>query len=86
MQGHTPSPKRGLHALAQRFVLLHNEYTNSEVSFDGWGWLTQAIANENLQKNALYNYSGRHRNLTQPVVTVCDLNMERRLTFFILGR
>src|SRR5271157_1987869 len=28
-----------LHALAQRFVLLDNFYTNSEVSFDGWGWL-----------------------------------------------
>ena len=50
-----------LHALAQRFVLLDNAYTNSEVSFDGWGWLTQAIANENLIKNVPYNYSGRGR-------------------------
>jgi len=51
-----------LHALAQRFVLLDNFYTNSEVSFDGWGWLTQGIANENLIKNVPYNYSGRGRN------------------------
>jgi YVTN family beta-propeller protein len=50
-----------LHALAQRFVLLDNAYTNSEVSFDGWGWLTQAIANEDLIKNVPYNYSGRGR-------------------------
>jgi len=50
-----------LHALAQRFVLLDNFYTNSEVSFDGWGWLTQGIANENLIKNVPYNYSGRGR-------------------------
>jgi YVTN family beta-propeller protein len=50
------------HALAQRFVLLDNFYVNSEVSFDGWGWLTQAEANENLIKNVPYNYSGRGRN------------------------
>jgi len=50
------------HALAQRFVLLDNFYSNSEVSFDGWGWITQAIANENLIKNVPYNYSGRGRN------------------------
>jgi hypothetical protein len=40
---------------------LDNAYTNSEVSFDGWGWLTQAIASENLIKNVPYNYSGRGR-------------------------
>src|SRR5271165_4321950 len=51
-----------LHALAQRFVLLDNFYTNSEVSFDGWGWLTQAIANEDLIKDVPYEYSGRGRN------------------------
>jgi DNA-binding beta-propeller fold protein YncE len=51
-----------LHALAQRFVLLDNAYTNSEVSFDGWGWLTQAIANEDLIKDVPYEYSGRGRN------------------------
>lgn len=50
-----------LHALAQRFVLLDNFYTNSEVSFDGWGWLTQGIVNEDLIKNVPYNYSGRGR-------------------------
>src|SRR5271157_470680 len=49
------------HALAERFVLLDNFYSNSEVSFDGWGWLTQGIANENLIKNVPYNYSGRGR-------------------------
>jgi len=50
------------HALAERFVLLDNLYVNSEVSFDGWGWLTQGEANENLIKNVPYNYSGRGRN------------------------
>ncbi len=49
------------HALAQRFLLLDNYYTNSEVSFDGWGWLTQGISNENLIKTVSYNYSGRGR-------------------------
>jgi hypothetical protein len=41
---------------------MDNFYSNSEVSFDGWGWLTQGIANENLIKNVPYNYSGRGRN------------------------
>lgn len=50
------------HALAQRFVLLDNFYVNSEVSFDGWGWLTQGEANEDLIKDVPYNYSGRGRN------------------------
>ena len=50
------------HALAQRFVLMDNFYVNSEVSFDGWGWVTQGEANENLIKSAPYNYSGRGRN------------------------
>ncbi|MGO9515905.1 MAG: hypothetical protein ACLPND_02570 [Candidatus Korobacteraceae bacterium] len=57
--GHNTTPN--LHALAQRFVLLDNFYTNSEVSFDGWGWLTQGIANEDLIKSVPYNYSGRGR-------------------------
>ncbi len=57
--GQTVTPN--LHALAERFVLLDNSYTNSEVSFDGWGWLTQAIANEDLIKDVPYNYSGRGR-------------------------
>jgi DNA-binding beta-propeller fold protein YncE len=57
--GHNTTPN--LHALAQRFVLLDNFYTNSEVSFDGWEWLTQGIANEDLIKSVPYNYSGRGR-------------------------
>ena len=51
-----------LHALAERFVLMDNFYSNSEVSFDGWAWLTQAYANEDEIKNVPYNYSGRGRN------------------------
>ena len=51
-----------LHALAQRFVLLDNTYVDSEVSYDGWSWSTQAIANEDTIKSAPYNYSGRGRN------------------------
>lgn len=50
-----------LHALAQRFVLLDNTYVDSEVSYDGWSWSTQAIANEDTIKSAPYNYSGRGR-------------------------
>ena len=50
------------HALAERFVLMDNFYVNSEVSFDGWGWLTQGEANEDLIKDVPYNYSGRGRN------------------------
>jgi len=50
------------HALAERFVLMDNFYSNSEVSFDGWAWLTEAIANEDEIKVVPYNYSGRGRN------------------------
>lgn len=50
------------HALVERFLLMDNFYTNSEVSFDGWGWLTEGIANEDLIKDVPYEYSGRGRN------------------------
>jgi hypothetical protein len=50
-----------LHALAQRFVLLDNTFVDSEVSYDGWSWSTQAIADEDTIKSAPYNYSGRGR-------------------------
>jgi len=50
-----------MHALAQRFVLLDNTYVDSEVSYDGWSWSTQAIADEDTIKSAPYNYSGRGR-------------------------
>jgi DNA-binding beta-propeller fold protein YncE len=58
--GSTVTPNQ--HALAERFVLLDNFYVNAEVSFDGWPWSTQSIANEYLIKNVPYNYSGRGRN------------------------
>jgi YVTN family beta-propeller protein len=57
-----PDVTPNLHALAQRFVLMDNFYSNSEVSFDGWAWLTQGYANEDEIKNVPYNYSGRGRN------------------------
>lgn len=50
-----------LHALAERFVLLDNFYDSGEVSGDGWVWSTQAYANEYVQRNVPYMYSGRGR-------------------------
>jgi len=49
------------HALADRFVLLDNFYVCAEVSFDGWTWSTQGIANPYIERNVPYNYSGRGR-------------------------
>ncbi len=51
-----------LHALVHRFVLLDNFYCSSEVSPDGWNWSTSANANEYVERNVPYNYSGRGRN------------------------
>ena len=51
-----------LHALAERFVLLDNFYDCGEVSGDGWTWSTQAQANEYVQRNVPYEYSGRGRS------------------------
>jgi YVTN family beta-propeller protein len=51
-----------LHALALRFVLLDNFYCSSEVSPDGWNWSTSANANDYVERNVPYNYSGRGRN------------------------
>jgi len=51
-----------LHALAERFVLLDNFYDCGEVSGDGWTWSTQAQANEYVQRNVPYEYSGRSHN------------------------
>ncbi len=50
------------HALADRFVLLDNFYVCAEVSFDGWAWSTQGIANPYVERNVVYNYSGRGRS------------------------
>jgi YVTN family beta-propeller protein len=50
------------HALAERFVLLDNFYVCAEVSFDGWTWSTQGIANPYIERNVPYNYSGRGRS------------------------
>ncbi len=49
------------HALADRFVLLDNCYACGEVSGDGWTWSTQSMANEYVEHNIPYNYSGRGR-------------------------
>ena len=49
------------HQLARRFVTLDNFYADSEVSADGWKWLTGAYANTYVQKNWPQNYSGRGR-------------------------
>jgi len=50
------------HALAERFALLDNFYVCAEVSFDGWTWSTQGIANAYIERNVPYNYSGRGRS------------------------
>ncbi|MDR3692500.1 MAG: alkaline phosphatase family protein [Fimbriimonas sp.] len=50
------------HALADRFVLLDNFYVCAEVSYDGWTWSTQGIANPYVERNVVYNYSGRGRS------------------------
>jgi YVTN family beta-propeller protein len=49
------------HALADRFVLLDNCYACGEVSGDGWTWSTQSMANDYVEHNIPYNYSGRGR-------------------------
>ncbi len=51
-----------LHALARRFVLLDNFYCSGEVSPDGWNWSTGGMANEYVERNVPYNYSGRGRS------------------------
>ncbi len=47
------------HALANRFLLLDNFYVCAEVSYDGWAWSTQGMANPYVERNVVYNYSGR---------------------------
>ena len=49
------------HALADRFVLLDNCYACGEVSGSGWTWSTQSMANDYVERNIPYNYSGRGR-------------------------
>lgn len=51
-----------LHALAKRFALLDNFYVCAEVSQDGWVWSTAGLANDYVQRNTFYNYSGRGRS------------------------
>lgn len=51
-----------LHALAERFVLFDNFYATGDVSGEGWVWVTQAMANENVMRNVPYSYSGRGRH------------------------
>jgi YVTN family beta-propeller protein len=44
------------HALAKRFVLLDNFYTNGDVSGSGWVWSTSGMANEYVIRNMPYVY------------------------------
>ena len=60
MFGKTITPN--LHAMAARFVLLDNFYCSAEVSPDGWNWSTGGMANEYVERNVPYNYSGRGRS------------------------
>jgi YVTN family beta-propeller protein len=57
--GKTITPNQ--HALADRFVLFDNCYACGEVSGDGWTWSTQSMANNYVEHNIPYNYSGRGR-------------------------
>lgn len=50
------------HALAERFVLLDNFYCCADVSADGWNWSTSGMANEYVERNSKYGYTGRGRN------------------------
>src|SRR3989454_2864193 len=49
------------HALAEAFVLFDNCYADAEVSADGHGWTTGAVATDYVQKMWPANYSGRNR-------------------------
>jgi len=55
--GQNVSPNE--HALAERFTLLDNFYTCSDVSADGWNWSTSGMINEYVARNVPNSYSGR---------------------------
>jgi YVTN family beta-propeller protein len=47
------------HALAERFGIFDNAYTNSQVSADGHNWLDAGIANDYVERFWPQNYGGR---------------------------
>ncbi|HEX8806292.1 MAG TPA: bifunctional YncE family protein/alkaline phosphatase family protein, partial [Candidatus Aquilonibacter sp.] len=47
------------HAIAQRFGLFDNAYTNGEVSDSGHNWSTSALANDYVERNWPQTYGGR---------------------------
>jgi DNA-binding beta-propeller fold protein YncE len=47
------------HAIAQRFGLFDNAYTNGEVSDAGHNWSTAALANDYVERNWPQTYGGR---------------------------
>ncbi len=55
--GRTVTPNQ--HAIAQRFGLLDNAYTNGEVSDAGHNWSTAAYANDYVERNWPQTYGGR---------------------------
>ena len=55
--GATVTPNQ--HAIAQRFGLFDNAYTNGEVSDAGHNWSTAALANDYVERNWPQTYGGR---------------------------
>lgn len=55
--GSTVTPNE--HAIAQRFGLFDNAYTNGEVSDAGHNWSTAALANDYVERNWPQTYGGR---------------------------
>ncbi len=51
-----------LHKLAREFVLFDNFYVNSDVSADGHGWATAAIAPDYAQRMWPNSYAGRRKH------------------------
>ena len=55
--GRTVTPNQ--HAIAERFGLFDNAYTNGEVSDAGHNWSTSALANDYVERNWPQSYGGR---------------------------
>ncbi len=79
------------HALAQRFGDLDNWYMASDVSGDGWNWLTQGHANDYTNKTVPVDYAGggfdyqwngtnRNLNLALPIFGTPTQTDERMTT------
>lgn len=57
-QGRTVTPN--LHALARRFALSQNFYSDGEASIQGHHWVAEGISTDYTEKSYLHNYSDRN--------------------------